>query len=179
MKANEFLSILKKELSYLAKQEQSEILDYYEEMINDAIESGKSEKDFIASLGPIDEIARNIRKDTSLLESIKARTSIRAVDVFSVTVKSIGYFFFAILLITVVSVGFSFAVSGISLMAAGGMMVALLEEFDVVTILFFVSLIVFGFGFLLLGVGMLRGFIQSSKGIIQKLFHRVDDLIGR
>lgn len=179
MKKNEFLSILKKELSYMARQEQNEILDYYDEMINDAVESGESERDFIASLGSVDEIARNIRKDTSFLESIKSKSSFRVTNVFSITVKIIGYFFFAILLIVVISIGFSFSVSGISLMAAGGMMVAMLQVFDAVTVLFFVSMIVFGLGFLLIGVAMLKGFFRNFKGIIQRLFHRVDDLIGR
>lgn len=61
MKKREFLRKLSKRLDYLSKREVDDILDYYDELIEDTIDrTGKREEDVIYDLGPIDEIVRKV-----------------------------------------------------------------------------------------------------------------------
>ena len=61
MRKREFLKRLSEELSHLDRDERDDILDYYEELIEDRIErTGKSEADVIYDLGEIEDIARRV-----------------------------------------------------------------------------------------------------------------------
>lgn len=61
MRKREFLRRLSDELSHLDRDERNDILDYYDELIEDRIEkTGKSEADVIYDLGEIEDIARRV-----------------------------------------------------------------------------------------------------------------------
>lgn len=56
----EFLRLLKKELSFLPKDEVKDCLAFYNEMIDNRIEEGMSEEDAIKDIGSIEEIVKQI-----------------------------------------------------------------------------------------------------------------------
>ena len=61
MRKREFLRRLGDELSHLDRDERNDILDYYDELIEDTIEkTGQSEADVIYDLGEIEDIARRV-----------------------------------------------------------------------------------------------------------------------
>ncbi len=61
MRKREFLRRLGQELSHLDRDERNDILDYYDELIEDRIEkTGNSESDVIYDLGEIEDIARRV-----------------------------------------------------------------------------------------------------------------------
>lgn len=61
MRKKEFLKTLDKELSHLDRDERNDIIDYYDELIEDTIEkTGKSEGAVIYDLGEIEDIVRRI-----------------------------------------------------------------------------------------------------------------------
>lgn len=61
MRKREFLRRLSEELSHLDRDERNDILDYYDELIEDRIEkTGQSEADVIYDLGEIEDIARRV-----------------------------------------------------------------------------------------------------------------------
>lgn len=61
MRKREFLRRLGNALSHLDRDERNDILDYYDELIEDTIEkTGKSEGDVIYDLGEIEDIARRV-----------------------------------------------------------------------------------------------------------------------
>ncbi|MDE7106409.1 MAG: DUF1700 domain-containing protein [Anaeroplasmataceae bacterium] len=61
MRKREFLRRLGDELSHLDREERNDILDYYDELIEDTIEkTGQSEADVIYDLGEIEDIARRV-----------------------------------------------------------------------------------------------------------------------
>lgn len=63
MKKREFLRKLAKKLDNMKKKEVEDIIDYYDELIEDTIErTGKSEEDVIFDLGPIDDIVRKVTR---------------------------------------------------------------------------------------------------------------------
>ena len=63
MKKHEFLEQLHKALSGLPPQEIDEQLVYYSEIIDDKIEEGISEEEAVAQIGPIEEIASQVKSE--------------------------------------------------------------------------------------------------------------------
>ena len=61
MRKKEFLRRLEKELSHLDRDEREDILDYYDELIEDTIDkTGKTEGEVVYDLGEIEDIARRV-----------------------------------------------------------------------------------------------------------------------
>jgi len=57
---HQFLTKLKKRLSFLKREEREDAIRYYQEMIDDAIETGRQEEEFIDGLGTLDAIVASI-----------------------------------------------------------------------------------------------------------------------
>lgn len=60
MKKKEFLKKLKKGLAPMGGYERQRVLDYYDEMISDRIETGKTEEEAVAELGSPESVVENI-----------------------------------------------------------------------------------------------------------------------
>lgn len=58
MTKSEFILSLSEALAHLPGQERSRVLEYYEEMIDDRVESGMTEEEAVAALGSIEEILK-------------------------------------------------------------------------------------------------------------------------
>lgn len=177
MKKNDFLKDLKRQISFLPRFEQNEVLDYYDELITDAIENGKNEDEFIYSLGSCEEIVYQLKKDNSLLEKVKNKSGITVREVFSLSVKIISYSVFIVFVITLFSIGFSFAVSGIGLIIYSVIMIFVNPGLTLNLLLFFSSIAVFGLGLFVLSVGLFKWFLSTAKEKLNLLFHRIEDLL--
>ena len=66
MNKDEFLNDLRHALKGLPYEEVNKTLDYYSELIDDAVEDGADEKTFIAGLEDADTIAGRITDETSI-----------------------------------------------------------------------------------------------------------------
>lgn len=73
MKKEEFLAELRSKLSGLPKEDIDNRIEFYNEMIEDRIDEGKSEEEAVADIGTVDEIVNEIAKDTSLAKLMKER----------------------------------------------------------------------------------------------------------
>lgn len=60
MRKEEFLRLLKKELSFLPKDEIKDCLAFYNEMIDNRIEEGMSEEEAVKDIGSIEDIVKQI-----------------------------------------------------------------------------------------------------------------------
>lgn len=162
----------------MPRYEQKEILDYYDEMISDAIDNGENEYDFIQSLGSIEQIVNNLKTDGSFLEKIKSHSNEYIADVTSLSVKIIGYFILAIIGIVVLSVGISLFIAGV-----GVTLYALFHLFynltTIAEILLMVSMILFGLGLSIISIVFIRWFFKDIKDFLKKLITQVDELIRR
>ncbi|MBO6262379.1 MAG: DUF1700 domain-containing protein [Bacilli bacterium] len=67
----EFLTALKEQLVGLPKEDIEERISFYEEMINDRIDEGKSEEEAVAEIGTVDEVVKEIAGDTKLVTLVK------------------------------------------------------------------------------------------------------------
>ena len=77
MTKNDFLKELEKGLSGLPKNDISERLDFYGEMIDDRMEEGFTESDAVAACGSVDEIVSQTLNDIPLKKIVKERLSKR------------------------------------------------------------------------------------------------------
>lgn len=65
----DFLLVLHEKLIHLPKNDMEERLNFYNEMIEDKIEEGLSEKEAVSSIGSVDEIAKQIQEDMGYISS--------------------------------------------------------------------------------------------------------------
>ncbi len=134
MKKDEFKVKLYEELDGIRTDEKEKILDYFDEMILDAVENGEDEEGFIEKLGSISKIAERVKIEQKIEEkikevkekpgvsnSIKALFAIMALPIalpMALIVVVLAFVFILlifILYITFYAVSFSMAVSGFAL----------------------------------------------------------------
>ena len=73
MKKQEFLNELRRQLRGLPQDEIDNRVSFYEEMINDMMDEGKSEDEAIIEIGSVDSVVSEIAKDTPFKIVIKER----------------------------------------------------------------------------------------------------------
>lgn len=77
MNKNDFLNKLDKALNAVPNEERKKTLDYYSEIIDDAVEEGESEEKVVARFAQVEEIAQKIINDTSSRQSDKEPVSVK------------------------------------------------------------------------------------------------------
>lgn len=73
MNKKEFLEELKNNLNGLPNDEIEERISFYDEMIDDRVEEGKTEEEAISDLGGVDGVVNDIAKDTKLFNLVKEK----------------------------------------------------------------------------------------------------------
>ena len=85
MNKQEFLTSLRARLNGLPQEDIDERINFYEEMINDRIDDGKSEEEAVADIGSVDQIVEEIAQDTPLTklvrEKIKPKRKLKAWEI--------------------------------------------------------------------------------------------------
>ena len=74
MTKQEFLNELRSKLQGLPKDDLENRLNFYEEMINDRMDEGKSEEDAVRDIGSVDEIVKQIASETPMIKLVKEKT---------------------------------------------------------------------------------------------------------
>ena len=112
MTKNDFLKELEKGLSGLPKNDISERLDFYGEMIDDRMEEGFTESDAVAACGSVDEIVSQTLNDIPLKKIVKERLSKRKkIGGLALTLIIIGFPLWFPILVAAVAVAFSLYVT--------------------------------------------------------------------
>ena len=85
MRKQEFLEELRNRLKGLPKDDLDERIAFYDEMIEDRIDDGKTEEGAVADIGTVDEVVDDIARDTPLAklvkEKIKPKRKIKAWEI--------------------------------------------------------------------------------------------------
>ena len=101
MSKNEFLKELESRLNGLPSEDIKERVAFYEEMINDRLEEGKSEEEALAEIGTVDEIVEQITKETPLVKLVKERVKPkRRIQAWEIVLIAVGFPLWLPLLIT-------------------------------------------------------------------------------
>ena len=92
MKKQEFLTELRSKLNGLPKEDIDNRINFYEEMINDRMDDGKTEEEAVADIGSVDDVVRQIANDTPMLRLVaeKAKPK-RALRVWEIVLIILGF----------------------------------------------------------------------------------------
>ena len=77
MTKQEFLTELRKNLNGLPQEEIEDRMNFYEEMINDRMDEGKTEEQAVADIGTTDEAVRTIASQTKMSTLVKEKMRTR------------------------------------------------------------------------------------------------------
>ena len=180
-----FYQAIKNRLKGLKQEEVNNVIDYYDELINEMMDNGYSEAEAISSFGDVEEIVRNIKTDVVIKRSNDSRNDTLKNFLIVLGVCSspilipLGIAFFAVfisLLITIVSVFFAFTVS------AGAILVtSIYTSFEMIASGTPVSMILIFFGAMLLASSLLCllsiGVYQIGKIILNFIIHQFSKLV--
>lgn len=179
MRRKEFLRSLKEELKKRRDIEVEEVLFYYDELIQDAVDSGESEEVFIMNLGSVRDICFRLVEDKEFITEVKSKNDDVVRDVLSTTVKVIGYLIFGIaafsLGVAVISVFFS----GISVIVAAIVKLVISGPSDVYGYLVLLGVAMVGASLMLLSIGIVKWFINKAKPALLTIFRNTKDFMNK
>lgn len=102
MKKSEFLEELRSKLGGLPKKDLESRISFYDEMISDRMDEGKSEEEAVSEIGSVDEVVDQIAGETSLVSLVKEKTKPkRSLKGFEIVLLVLGFpLWFPLLLVT-------------------------------------------------------------------------------
>lgn len=164
MKRKQFINQLKKELKYYKKIDSEEIIYYYDEMIQDAVDEGQNEEWFIQSLGPVDEIVKNMVQDDNFIKEVKSSNSNSISNILGGTIKifSLIVYYFSLFILAIVSI--SIAGSGLA-MIGQSIVYLLLDDLSTSDQWIMIGIIAIGLGVLSIGIGIFSNIFKSNNNI--------------
>lgn len=118
MNKNDFLNRLAAALAGLPQEEIKKTIDYYSEIIDDAVEEGESEQTVIARIGSIDEISEKIINETPLSKFVKEDVKKHNISVPAIILLIVGSPIWLTILIAVCVVLFSLYLTVWSIVAS-------------------------------------------------------------
>ncbi len=159
-----FIRELRLELKKKRKLDVEEVIYYYDELIQDAVETGEMEIEVINRLGDIKDIAKQVTADQTFIAKVKETNLNSLKNVLSTSVKIISSMVYIFLIFIAVVTGGSIIVSGIGIIGSSLVAVAIdAQEFSEYVLLF--GGVLFGIGFIMLGIGFIRIFISLSNNL--------------
>ncbi len=179
MNKTDFIRKLRIELDFLTKEEREDVVKYYDEMIQDAVEGGQTEEAFIESLGSIDSIVDTVRKDSGFVKKVRNKLSPEAKEAISVTAKVIGYILFVFAAILVIGLGCSFAASG-TMMAVTAIVDIVADPTQAAMVLMTrAGQIILGAGLIILAISFFILFFKYAKKGMEKLLDKLQELLNK
>ena len=92
MNKKEFLTELRSKLQGLPKDDLDNRISFYDEMIEDRKDEGKSEEDAVAEIGSVDDVVKQIAQETPLVKLVKERTKPkRALRAWEIVLIILGF----------------------------------------------------------------------------------------
>lgn len=193
MKKNEFIDRLRQITAYLPPEESEKYIEYYSEMIADAMEDGMSEEDAVFSLGTIEEIESYIKENNApppvqkypVMESYppENKTKTKRLPTWAIVLIVIGFpIWFSILAvmfsvyITLWAVVVSLYAVAVSIFAAGIMaIVAVFFAGNFASVM-----ITLGAGLFCIGLSVLMflGLLELTKAFAKLSVYTVRKCIG-
>lgn len=159
MNKEAFSRALQTKLSGLPQEDLERSLEFYDEAIDDRLESGLTEEEAVGDLGPVDEIVEQILSETPLPKLIRAKvTPSRSLRVWEIVLLVLGCPVWLPLMLAA-------AVTGLAIYAAIWSVLAAVYAVVLAFALSGVVLLITGFGQLMfMGLGL------ASMGLSVLLF---------
>ena len=100
-----FLDSLREKLSGLPKSDVDERISYYEEMIYDIMDEGKSEEEAVVEIGTVDEVVYEIAQDTPLTKIVKEKIRRRGLKTWQIVLLCVTFPFWLPIAIVLAVIG--------------------------------------------------------------------------
>lgn len=164
MNRKTFINELRKELKFYRKINTEEIIYYYDEMIQDAIDSGEDEYSFIKNLGSIDSIIANIVKDEDFIKDVKIANDNSLGKIFSGTVKiiSLVIYYFSLFILTVIFA--SIFISGIAIVIQA-LVYLIVDEIGTNDLWVLIGMMLIGLGITTIGLGLIKNIYRQNNSL--------------
>lgn len=164
MNKKTFLNSLKKELKFYKKIDSEEIIYYYDEMIQDAIDEGEDEVTFIKNLGSIETIIANIIKDEEFIKDVKKSNNNSLGNIVNTTVRVISLmcYYFALFIMTIVFA--SIFISGLGMILQSGIYL-IFDDLTSTDQWLLAGIIVMGIGISVIGFSLMTNVFKATKSI--------------
>lgn len=176
MRRRQFLRQLKQELRKRRDIEVEEVLFYYDELIQDAVDNGESEEIFIANLGSVSDIRRRIEDEEAFIIEMKER-NVDVKNALSNTVKILGYFIFAIVAFSIIVASISVFGSGIAIIFTAIFKVIFNPPIDIYGYLSALGMVMIGISLSLLSFGVIKWLFKESKPALLTIFRNINEFI--
>ncbi|MBN2504193.1 MAG: DUF1700 domain-containing protein [Bacilli bacterium] len=174
MRKREFLNQLEKRLNMIRKAEIDEIVRYYDELIQDAVDNGETENDFIAKLGSVDDIVKTIQEDENFITKIRERSEFTIRNAIGTTTRIIGRLIFAFVSFVLVVIAFSFAVSGFASAVYATVLVFIETDVSTSITMMRVGNAILGVGLLLIAIGLMKWYFDIARRAFDKLLQEIE-----
>lgn len=179
MKRKEFLRQLKEELRKRRDIESEEVLFYYDELIQDAVDSGESEDIFIANLGSIKEIVRRLEDDDEFISEVKGQNEDIVKNVLGTSVKVIGYFILGLAAFVIGISSISIFISGIAVIIAAIVKIIFQGSTDVYGYLALMGVLLIGVSLAVFSIAVVKWFLERAKPALLTIFRNTKDFLNR
>ncbi|MBN2541043.1 MAG: DUF1700 domain-containing protein [Bacilli bacterium] len=179
MRRKDFLRELKEELRKRRDIEGEEVLFYYDELIQDAVEGGESEEIFVANLGNVRDIVRRLEDDEEFVAAVRQKNNDIVHDVLSISVKIIGYFIFGVIAFVLIITSFSLLASGIGVFFGAILKILFTGPFDLYGYLAMGGLMMIGVGIIVFSIALFKWFIDQAKPALLSIFRNTKEFISR
>ncbi|XMB72693.1 DUF1700 domain-containing protein [Mycoplasmatota bacterium WC30] len=179
MRRREFLRNLKEQLRKRRDIEVEEVLFYYDELIQDAVDNGEDEEIFIMNLGSIKDITRRIEDDEEFVAEVKDKNIVVVKNVLSISVKIIGYTIFGILGFALFVTCISLFFSGIAVIFAAVGRALFSAPADLYGYVIILGAILIGASLTLLSVGLFKWFTNQANPALLSIFRKINDFSSK
>lgn len=179
MKRKEFLYSLKNELKKHRDIEAEELIFYYDELIQDAVDNGENEEVFIINLGPIKDIIRRLEDDESFIQEVKSTNRNVVEKTLGISVKIIAYLFVGLISFVISIAAISIFISGISIVVAIIVRLIYLGHIDVYGYIAHIGLVMIGFSLALFSVGLIKWHFTRFNAELISMYRKTRNLLKR
>jgi uncharacterized membrane protein len=173
-----FIKQLRFELKKKRKLDVEEVIYYYDELIQDAVETGEIENEVVDRLGDIKSIVRQVSADESFITKVKETNLNSLKNVLSTSVKIISAVVFAFLVFIAIITGGSIMVSGVGVIISALIAVATAAE-ELAEYLILFGTVIIGIGMILLGLALIKNFIIISNNLKFTIIRKTKNLLNK
>lgn len=179
MKHKEFLRKLKVELRKRRDIEVEEVLFYYDELIQDAVDNGEDEEVFIMNLGSLDSIRKRIVDEEEFINEVREKNNTVVKEVLSTTVKVLAYVVFGIITFTLIITAASVFFSGIAVILSAITKIMLNTPSDIYGYLAMLGVVMVGVSLILISVATCKWLYEQSKSALLVILRKIKKLLNR
>ena len=179
MNRKTFISLLKKELNRRNDLDIEEVVFYYDELIQDAVDAGEDEALFIENLGSIKDIVHRLEDDDAFIVKVKEHNQNALRKTIHLSTKVIVYFLLGIVGLLIALTGISVLVSGFAIIVMAFAKVVFVGGLDVYGYLAYVGIALIGLSLVIFSIALIQWHFTGFRSSLLALLRKTKNVIGK